>query len=88
MLLQHLVHRSITVSYDTHYNVSVEATLCGQRNVSSITEIYYSEYLNITLHGHFNNGQKCVIQVCATIHSKNESEIPVLWKQLASLPLH
>ena len=34
----------ITVSYNTSYNVSVEATLCGQMNVSSV-EIYYGEFL-------------------------------------------
>ena len=34
----------ITVSYNTFYNVSVEATLCGQMNVSSV-EIYYGEFL-------------------------------------------
>ena len=31
----------IKVSYSTSYNVSVEATLCGQMNV----EIYYGEFL-------------------------------------------
>ena len=34
----------IMVSYNTFYNVSVEATLCGQMNVSSV-EIYYGEFL-------------------------------------------
>ena len=34
----------IMVSYNTFYNVSVEATLCGQMNVSTI-EIYYGEIL-------------------------------------------
>ena len=33
----------ITVSYNTFYNVSVEATLCGQMNVSTV-EIYYGEF--------------------------------------------
>ena len=34
----------ITVSYNTFYNVSVEATLCGQKNVSTV-KIYYGEFL-------------------------------------------
>ena len=34
----------ITVSYSISYNVSIEATLCGQMNVS-IIEIYYGEFL-------------------------------------------
>ena len=34
----------ITVSYNTSYNVSVEANLCGQMNVSTV-EIYYGEFL-------------------------------------------
>ena len=35
----------ITVSYDTHYNVSVEAILCGQKNGSIAVEIYYGELI-------------------------------------------
>ena len=31
------------VSYHTHYNVSVEATLCGQKNVSTVI-LYYGEF--------------------------------------------
>jgi hypothetical protein len=34
----------ITVSYNALYNVSVEATLCGQKNVSAV-EIYFGEFL-------------------------------------------
>lgn len=34
----------IMVSYNTFYNVSVEATLCGQKNVSTV-KIYYGELL-------------------------------------------
>ena len=33
----------ITVSYNTSYNVSVEATLCGRMNVSTV-EIYYGKF--------------------------------------------
>ena len=35
----------ITVSYNTFYNVSVVATLCGHKNVSAVEIIYYGEFL-------------------------------------------
>ena len=38
------LNAQITVSYNTFYNVSVEATLCGQMNVSTV-KIYYGEFL-------------------------------------------
>jgi hypothetical protein len=34
----------INVSYNTLYNMSVEVTLCGQKNVS-VVEIYFGEFL-------------------------------------------
>ena len=34
----------ITVLYNTHYNVCVEATLCGQKSVSTVSEIRYGEF--------------------------------------------
>ena len=41
-----------TLPYNTHYNVSIEATLCGQTNISDVIGIYYRELF--TPHGHFS----------------------------------
>ena len=49
-----LVHNIITLtsstsaqlqlSYNTNYNVSIIATLCGQRNATTIVSLYFGEY--------------------------------------------
>ena len=36
---------NLTLRYNTLYNVSVVADLCGQRNSTTLSEIYYGEYL-------------------------------------------
>ena len=67
----------IMVSYNTFYNVSVEATLCGQMNVSTV-EIYYGEFF-CKQHGYFNTKiKKLFIQVHVTIHSRMDLIAPVL----------
>ena len=38
---------NLTLLYNTPYNVSVVADLCGQRNSTTLSEIYYGEYLII-----------------------------------------
>ena len=58
----------IAVSYNTHYNVSVEATFCGQRNISVVIEIYYGEYIYynsiaITVTIHYSHGQEYGLQL-------------------------
>lgn len=37
----------LTVLYNTHYYVSIEATSCGQNRFSTAVEIYYGELLHI-----------------------------------------
>ena len=34
----------LTLHYNTHYNVGVIASLCGQNNVSNIMELHYGGY--------------------------------------------
>ena len=49
---QGLVHITLTsstsaqlqLSYNTHYNVSITATLCGQKNATTIVSLNFGEY--------------------------------------------